>query len=523
MARRASFSILFALFAVATSSLVSAQEAAPRPPADDDLEVPSREWAAPSEPPPAAPSAGPAPSTQPSPAPSSSASPPASPVAPASTTPAVTPAPPVTRVLPADASSNTGAGSRSAAAPASAVLAKVTEPSLGVRIGGYLQGEYQHHRQSEDQLRQGGTPLNLNRFLVRRARIRFDRDWQYAAAAFEFDTNTVRGVSVGIRRAEAALVYRGRGAEALTAPPLVALTLGVTDIPFGADLLESARSRAFMERSLGSVALFPSEADAGVKVSGAVSFLRYGVALMNGEPLDNNGFPRDPNSAKDLIARVGVDVEATPALRVTAGTSTAKGKGFHPGQDARKSALVWQDINGDGRILGTNGALQSGEISVLPGSAASPSENYDRWALGLDAGVALKTPLGETRVYGEAFVASNYDRGLYGSDPITTGVDVRQLGAYGAVLQEVARYGLVGFRGGLFDPNSDVLEQRRGRIVPLSQSIVTLSPLAGLVLKSQAKLLFQYDFVLDKLARDERGVPADAKNDQLTVRLQVEL
>jgi hypothetical protein len=35
--------------------------------------------------------------------------------------------------------------------------------------------------------------------------------------------------------------------------------------------------------------------------------------------------------------------------------------------------------------------------------------------------------------------------------------------------------------------------------------------------------MFQYDIILDALARDASGVPADLKNDQLTVRVQGEL
>lgn len=519
MSRQSQIRFLFAALPLAASTAALAQAPTTTAPQDEDLEVPATPTpgqTAPSAPPSSAapPSGAPAPSPSPvSPAPSAPSAAPARSPAPA--TVAVTNTPTKDS---AAASTTTDATS----AAASKKDERPVTPPLGVRISGFLQGEYQQNRQSEDQLRQGGTPLNLNRFLVRRARLRFDRDWEYAAGSFEFDANTVRGVSIGIRRAEASLVYRGPAGENRPKLPYAALTFGVTDIPFGTEL-ELARTRPFMERSLGSVALFPSEADAGVKASGAVSFLRYAAALMNGEPLDNNGFPRDPNAAKDLVARVGVDVEPFPALRVTGGTSVARGRGFHAGEDAKKSALVWQDINGDGRILGTNGALQPGELSVLPGSAASPSQSYDRWALGLDAGVALRTPFGETRVFGEAFVATNYDRGLYGSDPITAGVDVRQLGAWVGVLQDVTRYGIVGFRAGVFDPNSDVLESRRGRILPLSQSVITLSPYGGLVLKDQAKLVLQYDFVRDKLARDERGVPADAKNDQFTLRLQVDL
>jgi hypothetical protein len=100
---------------------------------------------------------------------------------------------------------------------------------------------------------------------------------------------------------------------------------------------------------------------------------------------------------------------------------------------------------------------------------------------------------------------------------------VREAGAYVAAVQDVTKYGLVGFRAGFYDPNADVLTTSQGRLQPLSQTIWTLSPLVGLTLRGMAKLLFQYDIVLDKLGRDARGVPADAKNNQATVRLQVEL
>ena len=54
-------------------------------------------------------------------------------------------------------------------------------------------------------------------------------------------------------------------------------------------------------------------------------------------------------------------------------------------------------------------------------------------------------------------------------------------------------------------------------------SVTTLSPLVALHLQDKARLSFQYDFVRDYLAKDARGVPTDAKNNQLTLRLQVEL
>jgi hypothetical protein len=447
---------------------------------------------------------------------------------PASPTPAATPS----GTVPAPTTPSSAASSEPearppaltpiAVAPAPAAPAKLAPaaedrpaPLWGsLRVGGYVQAQFQHSDLSEDQLQQGGAPLNQDEFLVRRARLRLDRVWDFASASLELDANTVRGPRVGIRRAEAAVFYRGQNAEQL--PPLIAFSVGVMDIPFGYELNESARTRWFMERSQGGLALFPTEPDIGAKLSGAASFFRYAVAFMNGEPVDESGFPRDPNSNKDLLGRFGAEGALGPHLEIAGGTSFAVGKGFHAGQDATKSSVAWVDLNEDG-------AHQTNEFFGLPGSAATPSENFERWAIGLDLGVELKTKLGRSHLYGEAFVGSNYDRGYAPSDPVTTSLDARQAGGYLAFTQELLKYGVVGFRAAIYDPNSDIIETRGGRTLPKTQTVKTLSPLAGLVLPERARLLLQYDYVRDYLARDTDGVPTDAENNQWTLRLQGEL
>jgi hypothetical protein len=400
------------------------------------------------------------------------------------------------------------------AAPPPAAVKAPEAPWLGLRFGGYVHAQYQRSDLSEDQLQQGGTPLNQNQFLIRRARLRVDRVWDFASASVELDANTVRGPRVGIRRAEAALFYRGQNAADL--PPLVSLSAGVMDIPFGYELTESARVRWFMERSQGSLALFPTEPDVGAKLSGAVSFFRYAIAVMNGQPVDDSGFTRDPNNAKDVVARFGADGELRQGLQLAGGTSFAYGKGFHAGRDAGKGTLAWADINEDG-------AVQPSEITGVPGSAASASENFKRWAIGLDLGVTLRTRFGVSHLYGEAFVGSNYDRGYSPSDPVTTRVDARQAGGYLALTQEVARYGMVGFRAAVYDPNSDLIDVQGGRTLPKEQTVKVFSPLVGVTLPGRARLLAQYDFIRDYLARDSVGVPSDADNNQFTLRLQVDL
>lgn len=493
--------------------------AQPLPAEEDDLELPASPVPQPQGPAPQGPAPqGPAPqepAPQPpapgaaapqAPAPQAPAPGAAAPGQPAAAPPPNTPAPAVAGAPPA------------LREPSSASNQPTKDESRvdALRTSGYVQGEYQWNRLSEDQLQPGGAPLNQNRFLVRRARLRFERAWEYAAGRVEVDANTVSGTTFGLRLAEASLVYRGE--RAADEGPLATLTIGVTDIPFGYELAESARLRPFMERSLGSGSLFPTEADAGVKLSGAVSYFRYGVAFMNGEPLDASGFPRDPNSAKDLIGRVGVEVPIAGSVTVWGGSSFAKGRGFHPGRDARKRAIAWRDTD-------ESGTLQPGsELQGLPAAAASPSKNFDRWVLGLDLGVAFETPLGLSKLYAEGFVASNYDRGLIQADPVESSIgNLRHAGGHAAVVQELGAYGLAGFRASLYDPNSDVLDSSRGELLPHSQTIRTFSALGGFVLENRAKLLFQYDFVRDHLARDEAGRPTDADNDQFTARLQVEL
>lgn len=509
-----------------TTTRLFAQPAPVEP--EDEIEVPSKPAEAEAAPdaasPPASAPSTPAPSTPapaasapPAPAPSTPAPPATSTTAPATPAPAE-PAKPAATTAPAAA-----ATTEPQPAPATAEKGD-DEPRrfaddharsvpTGFRWEGFIQAQYQRSQLSEDQLAPGGTPLNRDQFVLRRARLRFDHGWQYAAATLELDGSTVRGLRVGLRRAEATLLYRGSDDD--QAPPLVALTGGITDLPFGAELAESQRRRLFMERSTGSLALFPTEADVGFKLWGAYRFLTYAVALVNGQPLNDDTFPSDPNAAKDLSGRIGARADLSDIARLEGGVSFYTGEGFSPGRDATKDSVVWIDDN-------HNGTAEPHEILGVTGSAAVRSRNFERWALGLDAGASLLTPLGLSRLTGEVIVANNLDRGLVPSDPVLSGSDVRQTVLSVALVQELTRWGAVAFRASFYDPNSDLLEQRAGEFHAKNQTIWTLSPALALTL-AQARVVAQYDFILDYLGRDELGVPSDASNDQLTLRLQVDL
>ena len=386
---------------------------------------------------------------------------------------------------------------------------------LGLVFSGYVQGQYEHNPISEDQLQQGGVLLNQDRFLVRRARIRVDRAWTWASTAIEVDGNTVRGPSFGLRRAEVSLLWRNPNRDL---PPYLRLTGGLSEIPFGYEMTESPRARFFMERSAGSLALFPGEPDVGIRLSGGAGFFRYAIAALNGEPIDDRPgrVAGDPNAAKDIVARFGVDTKPHEKSRVAGGISFLTGKGFHAGKDATKNGVVWRDLN-------ENGSVDSGEITAVPGTAATPSQNFSRWAFGVDLQGSLDTPIGKTRLYGEIFVAQNADRGFLVADPIATGSDIRELGFYAGFLQEIGRYAVVGFRTDHYDPNADVFDKRRGKLIPADATVHTYSPMIGAILPDRVRLLLQYDAIVDSLARDSSGVPTDLKNDRITFRLQGEL
>ena len=379
-----------------------------------------------------------------------------------------------------------------------------------VDLSGYLQLQYEHHQDSEDRL-QSGSVRNQDRFLVRRARLKAQNEGEYTAVMLELDGNTSSGPTLRLFRAEASLFYRHPDAKA----PLVKLTAGITDVPFGYETTESSKTRFFMERSRTARAFFPSEPDLGLKLSGEYRFLRYALAVQNGEPFGvRNGFPmQDPNAAKDVSGRLGAFGEVLPGFEISGGVSGLKGRGFHKGSDATKDTLSWNDANGDGQV-------QSDELQGTPGSPATPSRNFDRWLVGADLQLRLKTKLGKTTLYGEVQAGSNMDRGSSVADPIVAGGNVRELGYYVGLLQEVTPYGVVGFRYDHYDPDAEVFGGNGNRLGVAS--IDTFSPMAGLVLPKRARLVVQYDIVRDRMATNAAGLPTDAKNDALTVRLQVE-
>ncbi len=387
-------------------------------------------------------------------------------------------------------------------------------PPEGISSSAYLQGQYETHQDSQNQLTPSGAPLNQDRFSVRRARASVTGEWQYAAMVMELDANSTNGPQVDLRKAEASLQYR----PDRSLPPLAMATVGLFDAPFGFELDESPRTRFFMERSTMSRAMFPAEPDLGLRLAGAASFFRWTIAAQNGEPLGEASpyVEQNPSGSKDVFFRFGVDTTPLPDLQVAGGMSAIRGQGFHAGTPAASSSLQWHDINQDG-------VVQQSELVGVAAQNATPSINFDRWALGADLRTSFRWWLGVAKIYGEFYVAQNFDRSLYIADPVATGLDQRELGFYVAGQQEITTWALVGLRYDFYDPNSNAFDKRGGNLIPFSEAITTISPLAAFVLPDRARLILQYDAIHNAYARSAVGVPTNLKDNILTLRLQVML
>jgi hypothetical protein len=375
-----------------------------------------------------------------------------------------------------------------------------------VTIGGFLQVDATARQTSSDQLRQSGDPLNADRLYIRRARPRLSAAYGKVGGVLEIDINTVNGGQVRPSVVEA--TYQ--------ATPWLQAGLGIAKIPFGFEVGQSDRDRLFLERSNSERALFPGEYDVGARVAGGWRFVRYAVAVQNGEPVGEKGFSfRDPNQAKDITARAGVETRSGD-VTVAGGFSFLTGRGFHPGTPATKDTLVWRDLNEDGIV-------NTGEIQVIAGQSATVSENFDRFAIGADAELSIDLhDAGKLMLYGELVAAGNLDRALVIADPIAQNRDVRELGWYVAAVHQPTAWSAVGLRFDLYDPDADGSELRTGMVIPVDQRLTTFA-VTGALIHDHGRLILEYDHNRNHSGRTITGEPTNLGDDAVTLRAEVQL
>ena len=276
----------------------------------------------------------------------------------------------------------------------SSEAARAHEPPL-VRVSGYAQIDWIVHDQaSQNEIDDSsGQPLNQDRFTLRRGHVRFDAQRGLFAGVLELDANTVNGPQV--RPIDAEVSFRWP-APSEGHPPLLVAAMGLMKIPFGFEVPELDNVRPFLERSTVMRALFPGEFDLGARLGGTYRAFEWALAVMNGNPIGDKVFPAlAPGRTKELVGRIGTRADVAPGVHFEAGISGDTGLGFHAGTPTTKDVVVWHDDNGDGIVQAT-------EIGVIPGSAATASQQFRRFAVGADARLTVRLePLGELALRAE--------------------------------------------------------------------------------------------------------------------------
>lgn len=375
---------------------------------------------------------------------------------------------------------------------------------------------------SQDEVTPDGQPLNEKRILVRRARVRVERDMGLTHARAEIEANTVRDPQVRPTNIEASVKWpesrpaldQERDQRRLPNETWFMVTAGLIRTPFGFEPSEGALRRPWLEQTTMSQAFFPGQFDLGFRVVGGFSFVSYQLGIMNGDPIGERAFPgRDPNESKDLVFRVGAAGWLTETLRISGGLSGLTGRGFHKGNAATSDQVRWRDTNEDGVVNPT-------ELQPINGTPAEPSSSFKRFAVGGDLRVYLVLPvLGELGLRGEIVRASNLDRGVFVADPVASSRDLREVGWYVGATQELTRWAQIGIRYDRYNPDSDANEREPFAVVPVDRSFSTWSFMAAGRL-SWARLVAQYDHRSNALGRDEAGRPATLADDSFTLRAE---
>jgi hypothetical protein len=249
---------------------------------------------------------------------------------------------------------------------------------------------------------------------------------------------------------------------------------------------------------------------------GGYRIARWSFAVMNGDPVGERTFPgRDPNKSKDLVFRVGAASALLDGIKIEGGISGLTGQGFHKGIPATSDQIQWVDTNNDRMVNAI------GEITVVPGAPAIPSQNFKRFAVGADLRASITMPfLGDLDLRAEIVRSSNLDRGFLPSDPVVNTRDQRQTGYYFGASQEITKWALVGVRYDRYDPDADAREQEPFALVPRDASVGNWSFVACGRL-GVTRLIAEYDKRSNTQGRDANGRPATLADDSFTLRAEV--
>ena len=383
-----------------------------------------------------------------------------------------------------------------------------------LKVSGYMQAQYQKIETIGGKTFEGGDfPANSdNRFMLRRARVKFTYDTKLAKYVFNLDL-TEKGAAI-------------KDMYINVMDPFInafSVTAGVFNRPFGYEIPYSSSSRESPERSRFTQTLFPGERESGAMLTfqmpktSPLNFLKIDAGLFNG-----NGTSPEFDKKKDFIGHIGIEkTTANRIIKYGLGASYYNGSVLHPKQTAAGQ---------------TNKGVNSYEISdgaFVANSDTAAGSFHKRTYMGLDAQLIVETPLGFTTLRGEYL--SGQQPGTAASTSSTTSAPLagdaylRKIsGAYVYFVQTFAgtKLGVVA-KWDVYDPNTKISGDQIG-LTTAPAKATTAGDLkyttTGLGLlynyTPHVRLTAYYDMVKNETSKNLSGYNSDLKDNVFTLRLQ---
>ncbi|SMO34272.1 porin [Solitalea koreensis] len=383
-------------------------------------------------------------------------------------------------------------------------------------LTGYIQTQYQHADSAGIPSYDGGDfTSNLDsRFAIRRARIQADYTRKFITGTIQFDL-----VPTSVRITDAYLQFSDPKFQTFN------LGMGLTNVPFGYEVLASSYSLESIERSRLIQTLFPDEKDLGAHLivqspQAKWNTLKLSLALVNGSGRNFNDYDSRKNFVTSLQFDASKLLKKSSALnQLGVGVSYYNGgvrnntnSMFYNGTDAlgNKGFIEKPVTVGDYATRRYTGAhFLIGVKSVL-GTTKFNTEYISGKQPGVAAGGAISGPLA-SRSFGVQPATPLYNREFEGYYFTLT----QSLGKLPVFV--VAKYDY-------YDPNTFV----SGKTIGLAGNLTNAGDIAyntwGLgsfvnIYKGAARLAIYYDFVTNE-STSVTAYTHDIKDDVFTVRAQ---
>ncbi|MGC4101439.1 porin [Ferruginibacter sp.] len=385
-----------------------------------------------------------------------------------------------------------------------------------IRLSGYIQPQFQATQTKGAKNFSGGdfAPNSTNRFMLRRARVRFDyvhySETPHGLSlqfAFQYDI-TERGANV---RDVWGRLFENKY-------ELFAFTIGLFARPISYDLNLSSADRESPERGRMSQVLMKTERDLGAMVSfeprkkdSKLKFLKVDLGVFNGPGLSSL---TDYDSHKDLISRITIKPR-----RLTPKISLGMAASILYGGLSQNTKYVYniQDVAGVKKFVV--------DSSVNNINQVAPRKYY-----GADAQLKIKNKVGYTELRGE-FMMGKQTASVNSSETPgalftgTEGYYTRKFnGAYFYFLQHLgSTHHQLGIKYDWYDPNTSVKKEEIGKtgnndnVADIKFSTLGFGYIYYMT--DNVKLTLWYDKITNEKT-SLTGYTSDVKDDVFTCRLQ---